>query len=98
MHGIDSGMECIPAGSNHGGNRSSRVAYHGACMAKDGKQDRLKCQKLIGATLIGIVGALLLGCRYVSDEVWSNMVVAFVRDCGNCNSPLPDSIHQRAKE
>lgn len=38
VHGIDTGVERIPAGSYYGSGRSGGPACHGACVEKDGKQ------------------------------------------------------------
>lgn len=43
VHGADTGVECIPSGSDHGSGRSSRASHHGTCMEEDGKQRPHPC-------------------------------------------------------
>ena len=79
MHDTNSGVECVQTGCHYGGDWSNRTADYGACMEKDGKQEPIKLSgKTIGATLLGIVGALLLGVGMCLTMVWSHIIAGIV--------------------
>lgn len=99
VHGANTGVECVPARSNHGSGRGSGIAGHGAYMEKDGKQ--------------GSGQVVWENDRRNADwhdwgtAVWSGYVPGngleqhggrdLSRHCGNRSSPLFDSFYKRIK-
>lgn len=79
VHGIDSRMECVLAGSCYGSHWAAVLLVMVLVWRKMENKEPIKLSgKTIGATLLGIVGALLLGVGMCLTMVWSHMVAGIV--------------------
>lgn len=99
VYGVDSGMECVPAGSHYGSGWYSCAAYYGACMEKDGKQGTHQVvRKDDRCDIDWNCWYATAGWRYVSDDGMEQYGCRYYSwDYRDCSSFVSDSIHQRIK-
>lgn len=97
VHGIDSGMECIQAGSHHGSNRRSGSADHGLRMEEDGEQSSDQAVRKDhwrnADRHCGGIAFRGWNVPYDGVEPYGNR--HHHRNCRDSGSPVPDSLYER---
>ena len=69
-------MGDVPSGCCLRRNRSGDSGYHRSCLAEDGRQGPIKLNaKTVGAAVVGVLGALLLGVGMCLSMVFGKMVL-----------------------
>ena len=76
VYGADYRVECISTRRYHGSRRACGAGFDGNRV--ENKEPIKVSGKTIGATLIGFVGALMLGIGMCLTMVWSSMIVGII--------------------